>query len=59
MEFVCTYCRERIRIKDGGSAFLYSQILLHLERCKSRPPRATSAQIVLLANDLMNKVLGW
>jgi hypothetical protein len=59
MEFVCTFCRQPIRLKTGGSAFIYSQILMHLERCSSRPPKVTGAEVVLIANELMNKAIGW
>ena len=59
MEFLCSFCHQPIRLKDGGSAFIYSQILMHLERCKSKPPKVTSAEIVLMANDLTNQATGW
>jgi hypothetical protein len=59
MQFLCSFCRQSVRFKSGGSAFVYSQILIHLEKCRSKPPRMTKARVVLIANDLTNEVVGW
>jgi hypothetical protein len=59
MEFVCSFCRQSIRLQNGGSAFIYSQIVRHLNGCGSKPPKIKMPQLVVIASEITNKVVGW
>jgi hypothetical protein len=53
----CPFCRDEMSIKQGGSAFVYSQIVNHLRPCPARPQDDVHATVWVLASTLTTDLL--
>ena len=53
----CPFCRCQLAIRAGSTAFIYSQVGLHLIRCPRRLS-GTRAEIWLIAERLTSEAIG-
>jgi hypothetical protein len=51
----CPFCSKSLCLKPGGSAFLFSQVLMHLRTCASRPATSTHSELIVICLDLADK----
>ena len=51
----CPFCSKSLWLKPGGSAFLFSQVLMHLRTCTSRPATSTHSELIVISLDLADK----